>query len=81
MMSYIHAESRFAMFFDILYLNASDLQSLLSSFLLFFYVYCYAPAYQDKFLVCENLFGNKSDSDSNVIATAQTMGLQQHNKQ
>ncbi len=26
-------------------------------------VYCYAPTYQDKFLVCENLLGNKPDSD------------------
>ncbi len=38
------------------------------AFILFFlyfsayYVCCYAPTYQDKFLVCENLLGNKSDS-------------------
>ncbi len=33
---------------------------LLSSFLC---VYCLAPIYQGKFLVCENLLGNKPDSD------------------
>ncbi len=27
-------------------------------------VYCYALIYQGKFLVCENLLGNKPDSDS-----------------
>ncbi len=34
-----------------------------------YYVYCYAPAYQDKFLVCENLFGNKPDSDFEIMLT------------
>ncbi len=28
-----------------------------------YYVYCYAPTHQDKFLVCENLPGNNSDPD------------------
>ncbi len=28
-----------------------------------YYVYCHAPAYQDKFLVCENILGNKPDSE------------------
>lgn len=49
---------------------ASVLQYLLSSFLyssfLYLYIYCYAPTYQVKFLVCENLLGNKTDSDSNL---------------
>ncbi len=31
-----------------------------------YYVYCYAPTYQDKFLVCENLLCSKSDSDSDL---------------
>ncbi len=31
-----------------------------------YYVYCSAPTYQDQFLVCENLLGNKSDSDINT---------------
>ncbi len=40
-----------------------DLQLLLSSIFIFstYYVYCYAPIYQSK---CENLLGNKPDSDS-----------------
>jgi len=29
-----------------------------------FYVHCYAPPDQNKFLVCVNLLGNKPDSDS-----------------
>ncbi len=29
-----------------------------------YYVYCYAPKHQDKFLVCVNLLGNKPNSDS-----------------
>ncbi len=28
-----------------------------------YHVYYYAPTHQDKFRVCENLLGNKSDSD------------------
>ncbi len=41
----------------------------LSSFLMYYiYVYCYAPTYQVKFLVCENLLGNKTDSDSDLCA-------------
>ncbi len=48
------------MFLDLLY--------LLSSFVIFstYDGYCYAPMYQGKFLVCENLHGNKPDSDSDV---------------
>lgn len=37
---------------------------LLSSFLIFLhYVHFYAPIYQGKLLVCDNLVGNKPDSD------------------
>ncbi len=32
-------------------------------FLIFLYVYCYAPIYQINFLLCENLLGNNPDSD------------------
>ncbi len=55
-------------FSHILYLNACDLQYLLSPFLIFFYLLCLLLCtniqYQDKFLVCENLLGNETDSDS-----------------
>ncbi len=39
---------------------------LLSSFFIYptHYGYCYAPKHQGKFLLCENLLGNKPDSDS-----------------
>lgn len=32
------------------------------------WVYCYTPTYQGKFLVCENLLGNKPDYDSDLAA-------------
>ncbi len=36
--------------------------------ILYLHVYCYAPTYQVKFLVCENLLCNKTDSDENTIS-------------
>ncbi len=53
--------------FYFLYLtSASILLYLLSYFLVFHMFICCAPTHKGKFLVCENLLGNKTDSDSDV---------------